>query len=300
VLRELLSSPLGAQLGDPAALARLLPDVPASGLGVADGFIPDVDSSAIVSTVKIMLGRDVNLDWLREFYVPEKGTFICYPRENRTSPTAISHALMAIVRLAQTRHDGIIPAAYRAMFDGTLDYLLHFTRGARYHADDKWHASNAYATGHVIELFCEILTLPSDQLSEDVRCRLIDAVDGMCDYLMNERKPDGGFSTINQDCSTVEETGYAVRALLRAAQLLDVRSLSGEQGRAAYDFLLTSTETSGVPPGLAKTVYGSYHLTEAVRLSALAMLEEAGYGPDGAGALLLSDQWISVPRFDLD
>jgi halimadienyl-diphosphate synthase len=141
-----------------------------------------------------LVGVPTAADSLRQF---ERGMhFACFERERGVSLSANAHTLAALVSL---------PASEQTVWAGSISKLVEFLYGARckdgfWH--DKWHVSPFYATT------CSVLAL--SQCSEpSVRSRLVPTIEWI---LEANSESDGGWGV--GDSSTLEETAYALQALL--------------------------------------------------------------------------------------
>jgi hypothetical protein len=241
-------------------------DLPKQGISVAQSFsLPDVDTASMKAATLITLGHPVDLSYLSSFY--RDGVFECYEHEHRVSPSANIHALMAIVAAMSARAE-LVQAAHHRMVATSLGYLLE-TLGAQDHFEDKWHLSDLYTTAHAVELFADMLTLPSfpggSTFADHVRAKLGD----LASYLLEHHNADGGFGF--RRTSTIEETGYAVHALCilacRTAFVVPASLLS-----RAGEYLQTHDVDDDPPLWLGKTLYRSPIITMSEKISAQAWL----------------------------
>lgn len=245
---------------------HLLAPVPAQGIAVTENFsLPDVDTTAMKLAALLFLEQEAAIDSLESFWM--QGVFRCYQYENRVSPSANVHALMAIVLKAE--RDGRLLEAQRAWIVAGLEYLLAELQD-KDHLVDKWHLSDLYATCHATELFIHIAeSFIVEKLPRRMRHRMYAKTLEMLQYTLTQRCPDGGWG--DAVVSTVEETGYAVRALAKAhlAGIIDIRPLL----ETASAYLLTHRPADDIPLWIGKSLYKSFSITQALQSSALAWLE---------------------------
>lgn len=264
-LLALAQSPLRSRIRLPTWLSC---ELPKQGISVAPSFsLPDVDTTSMKAATLLTLGHPVDLDFLHAFY--RGGVFECYQYEDRVSPSANVHALMAIVAAAKLRPEIITPE-YTTMMATALRYLLD-ALGDSDHFQDKWHLSDIYTTAHAAELFADMLSSPAlpgaPVLVGHVRAKL----ERMARYLLENANADGGFGC--RRTSTVEETGYVVRALCVLAEhgLVEVP----ERLLVRAGIYLQIHEANDDPPlWLGKTLYRSPVITTSQQLSAQSWLSQ--------------------------
>lgn len=269
-LLALSQSPLLAKLRLPDALVR---DIPHDGISVAATFsLPDVDTASMKAATLLTAGYPVDLGFLERFY--RHGVFECYEYENRLSPSANVHALMAIV--AKVKAGGGAPGpVHERMLKKALGYLLEVI-GPDDHLQDKWHLSALYTTSHAIELFVELLAL--GMLDDDMTLKqaIQSKLPDLLSYVISCQSSDGGMGA--EGPSTVEETGYGVRALC-VAEASGVCVAPAEEMARAGDFLAACSVEDDPPLWLGKTLYRSPLIAHAQQISASAWLERrAGAG----------------------
>jgi hypothetical protein len=258
-------------------------------IGITRGFLTDVDTTAMRIATLANMGVEVSLDPLNEFYVPERRAYMCYPHENRISPSANIHALMAITAVCRRQYGGQLPEQHTEAFYGSLTYLLQLLQDAD-HFEDKWHLSDLYASGHGVELFCDLLEWErsSGVLGTYVCERLQEEIQRLAGFILSHARTDGGFSSIMQQSSSFEETGYAVSALVSIEEAGLIQLDSALLSRA-YQFLSEAFDRSNtdgvgmrgmfstgivVPIWIAKTLYGSAPIAMAAGIAAKVRLEQ--------------------------
>lgn len=245
---------------------HLLLPVPEQGIAVTERFsLPDVDTTAMKLASLLFLGEETAIDSLDAFR--SQDVYQCYQYENRVSPSANVHALMAIVLKAeQDRH---LSDAHQARIVAGLEYLLAEMED-KDHLVDKWHLSDLYATCHAIELFIHIAeSFLVERIPRPLRHKMYAKTLEMLQYTLAQQCPDGGWG--DAMVSTVEETGYAVRALAKAhlAGIIDIGPLI----EPAHAYLLTHPPAEDIPLWIGKSLYKSLLITQALQLSAFAWLD---------------------------
>lgn len=261
VLLALAQSPLLAHLQLPN---RIMDKLPKRGISVTPTFsLPDVDTAAMKAATLLTLGCDVDLSFLEYFF--RDGIFQCYERELRISLSANVHALMAIVAHAQL-HEQLAPQ-YEQHFYSALNYVLEML-GDSDHLEDKWHLSDLYTTAHAVELFISLQSM--GDLSAELKDKTFQKMTEMLHYLTAQQNPDGGFGY--SPVSSVEETGYAVRAIAIAISkgFFDIDS---QRLNDAKRYLDTHSAEDDLPLWLGKTLYKSPLISQAQAVSGLAWLE---------------------------
>ncbi len=252
---------------------HLLTPVPPQGIAVTERFsLPDVDTTAMKLASLLFLEQEIEIDSLDSFWM--QGVFRCYQLENRVSPSANVHALMAIVLKAEQEQRLVEP--YQARIVAGLDYLLAELED-KDHLVDKWHLSDLYATCHATELFIHIAeSFLVESLPRPMRHRMYAKTLEMLQYTLTQRCPDGGWG--DAVVSTVEETSYAVRALAKAhlAGIIDIRPLLDTAG----GYLLAHQPADDIPLWIGKSLYKSLAITHALQLSALAWLDHIAQRSD--------------------
>lgn len=261
----LCGSPLSYEIRD--TLASIDFNIPQIGVAVTNNFsLPDVDTTAMKIATLRFLGKLVDIKPIMNFYNGQ--AYQCYHYENRLSPSANIHALMALVNAVESMLQ-IPPEVYEQLVS-SLNYLLAQLQPDHFH--DKWHLSNLYTTCHAVELFTVLLssnvfrTLPSPVMQ-----MVSERVILMIRYILDKHNSDGGFGEFID--STVEETSYAVSALIKASKALDM-DFEQEIFASSQSFLLTHTPDTDIPLWLGKTLYKSWAITQAAKLSALAWIDD--------------------------
>ncbi|MFE5947564.1 hypothetical protein [Streptomyces sp. NPDC056480] len=265
VLLALAQSPLRERCLVPGIDAG---GVPPQGLAVSSRFaLPDVDTAAMKAATLLSLGYSVSLDFLDRFHVD--GVFVCYENERRTSPSANIHAAMAIA-LAPLQH---YTAERARMLANSLSPVVQAIEEDGF-VEDKWHLSDIYSTAHAIELFI-ILASMSNPIPGMRGKHLKELMITCIKYVLSLHHDDGGFGI---GVSTVEESGYALRALCmaRISGLCDIPDMALV---AAGRFLEGASEESDPPLWMGKTLYRSPLIAGAQRVSARAWLSATGIRP---------------------
>jgi hypothetical protein len=266
-LYHLADSPLSQQVDERIQNAtHLLSKVPPKGIAVtADFSLPDVDTTAMKLASRLFLDHDVDVQSLSAFRAGD--VYQCYQFEKRISPSANLHALMALV-LKSEQNPAAASQLVPSLTNG-LRFLLEDI-GDNGYLVDKWHLSNLYTTCHAIELFIELENTPiivqiHDKMRDEMNCKLLE----MLQYILSQRNMDGGWGEMGY--STVEETGYVVRALSKAhiANIIDITPLI----EPAHTYLANHSWQEDIPLWIGKTLYKSKIITQAVQLSALAWLD---------------------------
>jgi hypothetical protein len=260
----LSDSPLGNDVGD--ILQSVDSNVPNTGVAVTGNFsLPDVDTTAMKIATLSFLGKPVDVTPLTNFF--DGRAYQCYRYENRFSPSANIHALVALLNALETMPQ--ISESLFQQFVSSLEYLLSQLQSGHFH--DKWHLSDLYTTCHGTELFVHLLTstvLPT--LPVSMQQTITDKLEQMIEYILSQYNNDGSFG--EREFSTVEETAYAVSALIKTAQLLNL-DFDQQMFTKAQDYLLTHTPEMDIPLWLGKTLYKSWVITQAGKLSALAWID---------------------------
>ena len=245
---------------------HLLTPVPGEGIAVTENFsLPDVDTTAMKLASLLFVGQKTAIDSLDAFET--QGVYQCYQYEKRLSPSANVHALMAIVLKAE--QEQILPDPYRVQIVTGLEYLLA-ELDDKDHLVDKWHLSDLYVTCHATELFIHIAeSFIVERIPRPIRHKMYAKTLDMLQYTLAQLCPDGGWG--DAVVSTVEETGYAVRALAKAhlAGIIDIRPLI----ETARSYLRTHDPADDIPLWIGKSLYKSPIITQALQLSAFAWLD---------------------------
>lgn len=242
--------------------------VPPQGVAVSSSFaLPDVDTTAMKAATLLSLGYNVNLDFLERFHVD--GVFICYESERRTSPSANIHAAMTIA-MAPLRHYTVERAR---MLKNALSPVIQAIKDEGL-VEDKWHLSDIYSTAHAVELFA-LLSSGSKPIPGVHRQSLLELMHTCIKYILSQQHDDGGFGC---GASTVEESGYAVRALC-IAKLNNLFDIPEAILAAAGRFLDGASEEGDPPLWMGKTLYRSPLIAGAQRVSARAWLSATGVRP---------------------
>jgi hypothetical protein len=246
---------------------HLLTPVPESGLAVTESFsLPDVDTTAMKLAALLFMEQDVSIQSLDAFYTAA-GNFQCYQFENRISPSANVHALLVLVLKAE--QTGSLTSRSQTQFVAGLEYLLAELADTD-HLVDKWNLSDIYATCHAIELFIHIgESFVLEKIPRTTRYLMYAKTLEMLQYILAQLSPDGGWG--DAGFSTLEETAYAVRAMVKAhlAGIIDIRPLI--EGARLY--LNYHQPTEDIPLWIGKSLYKSQVITRALQLSALAWLD---------------------------
>ena len=244
---------------------HLLTPVPGEGIAVTENFsLPDVDTTAMKLASLLFVGQKTAIDSLDAFET--QGVYQCYQFEKRLSPSANVHALMAIVLKAEqeqilpdpyrvNRHRPGIPAG-RAGRQGSPGGQVASLRSLRHlpcHGAIHSHRG----------------ILHRGENPRPIRHKMYAKTLDMLQYTLAQLCPDGGWG--DAVVSTVEETGYAVRALAKAhlAGIIDIRPLI----ETARSYLRTHDPADDIPLWIGKSLYKSPIITQALQLSAFAWLD---------------------------
>ena len=232
----------------------------AGGVSLSPTFpIPDADDTAVALLLLHDLGESVDPGVLRPFAVGPGGCFASFPYERHSSVGVNLHVLHALLRVRgyPDRHGTI---------DRLLDYLVERQIGGLYWLD-KWHISPYYATAHAL---CVLRELPPPHAR-----RLAPVLERAREWLRQTQNHDGSWGFYGEP--TVEETAYAVLALLRGAG--PVPPSPADRGRcaAAMRYLRAATpadaeDGAALPPlWIDKCLYTPTHVVRAtIRAAELA------------------------------
>jgi halimadienyl-diphosphate synthase len=205
-----------------------------------------------------MAGYSVDPAILAQFEVREKYIFRTYEYERNPSIGTNVHALEALSLLPDYPNR-----------DETKDRILAFIMSNRIFDTywvDKWHASPYYATAHVL---VGISKSAPGMLRE---CR------STVEWLAHTQRKDGSWGFF--DRGTVEETAYALTALLYSNRLF---SIDRDLLRRSVAYLYRETRGQFAnydhpPLWIGKPLYVPHDIVQASVLSAL-MLYEKTFGP---------------------
>lgn len=173
------------------------------------GIPVDSDDTGMVIAALNLAGVPTSAEPLRHFERPTH--FACFERERGASQSANAHVLAALVSL---------PKSQQAEWAGSISKVVEFLYGCR-HRDgswrDKWHVTPFYATA------CGVMALAGCS-EASARVRLAPTIEWL---LETPSEHDNGWG--GSDGSTMEETAYAVLALLAISDLIP------PSRRARYD-----------------------------------------------------------------
>ncbi|MFQ5493147.1 MAG: hypothetical protein ACE5DX_03250 [Candidatus Dojkabacteria bacterium] len=259
----LVSSPLGDLLKDNQNFR--IPS-PTKGLSVSKYFsLPDVDTSAMKDYVALRAGAQTELEFIDHFYAD--GTLYCYEDENRVSPSANIHVLMAMIELDRRTNGRYLSLQrHKQQFHTVLEYLSEIIKKYGF-IEDKWHISDLYPVSHGLELFSKLSNLHS--IESKYTSLIATSMSKLQSWLLDKRKPQGwGVHTE----PTIEETSYAIMGLLQTKD--GSKKLGQTFIGNIRQFLLMAPIESDPPLWIGKTTYKSNSIPEALRLSALALIHK--------------------------
>jgi halimadienyl-diphosphate synthase len=242
-------------LVDVSAWEELRDNLSERGIGLDPTFgIEDGDITSVTVRLLTLAGYPVNPGVLARFEDREQHVFRTYNYERNASIGTNIHALEAISLLSeypekQESHDRILAflMAHR-VFD---TYWV-----------DKWHASPYYATTHVL---VGISKAALEMLGE---CRRA------VEWIVHTQREDGSWGYFDQ--GTVEETAYALTALLHCRQYFPIDDRPLHQGAAyLYRETVEGHDDYLYPPlWIGKPLYVPYDVVKAAVLAALALYED--------------------------
>ncbi|NRQ31773.1 hypothetical protein HII36_07960 [Nonomuraea sp. NN258] len=233
----------------PEMVADLRAAIGPRGASAGPGLPADADTTSVALYALALLGLPRDPESLLNF---DAGTHFCtWQGEDGFSISVQAHVLDAFGAYAAARPERA--AAYLPVID-RLARLLAERQQPDGSWDDRWHASPYYAT-----LSCVLA------LGEYGGPHAGDAVARARAWVLDTQRPDGSWGRWD---GTVEETAYAVQALL-----LPTQSGSGAEARAAargYEYLRSSGEMSDYPPlWHDKDLYTPIAIVKAATLAAL-------------------------------
>jgi halimadienyl-diphosphate synthase len=250
---KLMSSPIWDTLE-----AALGPD----GACMDPGFgIKDGDTTAVVMHVLALSGRAVNPMSLHHFEDPEMRIFRTFEFERNASVSTNAHALETLALLPVYPDRKEVWNRVVTMLLAARQYYSYWT--------DKWHASPYYATAHVI-----ISLLQAD---EPLFSECIPSIE----WLVHMQRHDGSWGYF--DVSTVEETAYALLALLHYHRKFDTLDVEALKKGAAFLNRMGLGQSEDTYPDLwiAKALFAPKDVIKSAILAALLLYEDTfGRIPD--------------------
>jgi len=232
------------------------------GIGLDPSFgIEDGDITSVTTRLLKLAGRPVSTSILARFQDPEKHIFRTYDYERNPSIGTNIHALEAITVYPDYPNREEIT-------DRVLAFLLANRVFDTYWVD-KWHASPYYATAHV--LIGILKAAP----------HIVDECKRTIEWIMHTQREDGSWGFFEK--GTVEETAYAMTALLRSKGHFDI---DREQLRRGASFLYREMSYGGLealsvdnsysypPLWIGKPLYVPKDIVRASILAALRLCEE--------------------------
>jgi halimadienyl-diphosphate synthase len=238
---------------------ELLDSLGKKGIGLDSTFgIEDGDITSVTVRLLTMAGYSVDPAILARFEVQEKYIFRTYEYERNPSIGTNVHALEALSLLPDYPNR-----------EETKDRILAFLMSNRIFDTywvDKWHASPYYATAHVLVGMSK--STPG-MLRE---CR------SAVEWLAHTQREDGSWGFF--DRGTVEETAYALTALLYSIRLFSIDRDLLQRG-VAYLYRETGGQFADhqYPPlWIGKPLYVPHDIVHASVLSALVLYEKT-FGP---------------------
>ncbi|SCG64537.1 prenyltransferase/squalene oxidase repeat-containing protein [Micromonospora inositola] len=210
----------------PRMLASLADALGPAGTPTGPGLPPDADTTSVTLSALARLGRPVPPSSLWAYDTGEH--FCTWHGEDGASVTTNAHVLDAL-----GWHATRTPAEPRlASAVERLTAWLCARQGPDGAWSDRWHASPYYAT------CCAVLALA--EYGRGVRRD--DALDRAAAWLLEEQRPDGSWGRWT---GTVEETAYALQALLSTTRPADPRPLP--HLHHGYRYLSTMEGRDGEP-----------------------------------------------------
>ena len=184
----------------PAEQAALRTALDRDGVSLSPTFpIADADDTAVAILLLAALGEASNIGALEPFFSAQRQHFVSFPHERHASIGVNAHVLHALLRAPG------YPDAARV-----IDHLVTFILDQQIHGlywIDKWHISPYYATTHVLCVFAELP--PRHALRASV------SLERAREWLRQTQRVDGSWGFYDQ--ATVEETAYAILALMSGA-----------------------------------------------------------------------------------
>jgi halimadienyl-diphosphate synthase len=220
-----------------------------NGVGWGNAFkCSDSDTSAI--TFKVLRDHGYHPDpHIFESYEMDKG-FKCFMFEVNPSVSAHIHIIEAL----QDVSEGELPRK-EEMLEKTIKFLAQKqVKGQIW--TDKWHASPYYTTCHGIMA----LTKKAPELLE-----------GPIDWLFETQMEDGGWGHYGK--STVEETAYAVQALMEYST--EIEPLDSEPLRRGSAFLQNHRYETLERLWIAKGLYAPVNVIKSAAIGALHSVSQA-------------------------
>lgn len=216
--------------------------------------IEDSDTTSVTILLLRLAGYPVDPGILARFEDKERHVFRTYDYERNVSVSTNIHALEAL---------SLLPSyPDREESQNRILAFLMASRTFDTYWVDKWHASPYYATTHVL---AGISRAAPEILGE---CRRA------VEWLVHTQREDGSWGYFNQ--GTVEETAYALTALLRCRDRFSIDETLLHQG-AAYLYRETGGGDDRHFPALwlGKPLYVPHDIVRAAVLTALLLYEEA-------------------------
>jgi halimadienyl-diphosphate synthase len=202
----------GVPVDPPPGLVRSLADaLGADGAAAAPGLPPDADTTAVTVYALALLGNAPDPECLWAYEVGRH--FSTWPGEDGVSVTTNAHVLDAFTVGPGSRTGRRRAAAVERV----AGWLCERQRpdGAW---DDRWHASEYYATSCCALALDAVGRRPGDPLG-----RLVDrALDRALAWVLATQRPDGSWG---RWAGTAEETAYAINVLLGTTRTPDARVL---------------------------------------------------------------------------
>lgn len=239
----------------PQLLASLAAAVGENGTPGGAGLPPDADTTAVVLLVLSRLGFPQAPDCLWTF---ETGThFVTWHGERTPSVTTNAHVLDVLA-------DGLARAAAASRARVAADKVARWLRDQQREDGtwvDKWHASAYYATA------CCALALHRFGGPGSAP-----AVRRAAAWVLDTQRPDGSWGRWG---GTVEETAYAIQALLLTADPPSGRDQKRDRAVArGYRYLVASADQPERPPlWHDKDLYSPLAVVQAAALAALHLAQ---------------------------
>ena len=244
-----------ANLVDASAWEELRDNLNERGIGLDPTFgIEDGDITSVTVRLLTLVGYPVDPAILARFEDKEKHVFRTYDYERNASIGTNVHALEAISLLPD------YPDREESR-DRVLAYLMAHRVFDTYWVD-KWHASPYYATMHVL---VGISRAAPEMLGECHRA---------VEWIIHTQREDGSWGYF--DPGTLEETAYALTALLHCRQQFPIDDRSLREGAA---YLLRQVaeghDNYFYPPlWIGKPLYVPRDVVKASILAALMLYRE--------------------------